>query len=396
MPDHKHSNTQSKPSNGRKKYKPSSSLMWALLFTLLISGWMLTGDMKGGSTLKNEASSLDEKARKANSSGNVFKVRTSAFRTIKHPEKLVIRGRTLSDNQVELKAETAGLITKLNVRKGEFVKKGTLICKLEDGGRTATLFETQAVVDQTEADFKASQTLRKRGHTAGLKVLQNKALVNRAKAALMRAKLDLTRTEIKAPFDGYIDQLPSKVGSYLSVGGDCATIVALDPLMVIGAVRERDIGKLKTGMVGVAHLVTGVSAKGTINFIAARAENETRTFRIDLLIPNVKGLLKSGVTADIEIPLPPRDAMQLPASILTLNDNGKVGVRLVTPEQEVQFYPVKILSEDAKGVWIKALPSDSKVITVGQDFVKAGQRVEAVQDKKFLVADPKAKGPPGS
>jgi len=161
-------------------------------------------------------------------------------------------------------------------------------------------------------------------------------------------------------------------------------------------VKERDIGKLREGMDGIAHLVTGVSAKGTINFIAARAENETRTFRIDLLIPNKDGALKSGVTADIEIPLAPKRAVKLPPSILTLNDNGKVGVRVVSPDNAVKFYPVKILSEEASGIWIEALPPRSKIITVGQDFVKPGQKVEAVQDPKFLSQKPKSDGPPGS
>ncbi len=401
MPDHKQTDAKKDQTLSFKLPKPkkvtiSSSIMWALIFTLLIAAWIVTGDFKGGSSLKTESPSLAEKAKRDKTEGTSFRVRTAEFPVVEHPEKLVIRGRTLSDNQVELKAETAGLITKLEVEKGDFVKKDTLICHLEDGGRTAALLEAKAVVTQAEADFKASKTLERRGHTAGLKVLQNKALVDRAKATLLRAELDLARTKIKAPFDGYIDQLPSKVGSFLSVGGACATLVALDPLMVIGAVRERDIGKLKTGMSGVANLVTGVSAKGKIHFISARAENETRTFRIDLLIPNKDGLLKSGVTADIEIPLAPRKAMKLPPSILTLNDNGKVGVRAVSPVGNVEFLPVKILSEEDSGIWVEALPATKRIITVGQDFVKAGQKVEAVQDTKFKQSTPDAKGTPGS
>jgi multidrug efflux system membrane fusion protein len=378
-----------------KKFKLSSSLMWALIFTLLIAAWVVTGEFKGGSALKSDGVSIAEQNKSA-TEGKAFRVRTAEFPIVDHPEKLVIRGRTLAGKEVEIRAETAGLISRLGVKKGEFVKKGDLICQLEDGGRTAALFEAKALLAQTEGDFKASQTLKRRGHTAGLKVLQNKAAFDRAKASLLRAELDLERTKIKAPFDGYIDRLPSKTGSFLSVGGPCATLVSLDPLVVIGAVKERDIGKLRKGREGIAHLVTGVSVKGEISFIAARAENETRTFRIDLLIPNKDGTLKSGVTADIEIPLAPKRAVKLPPSILTLNDSGKVGVRVVSPGQAVKFYPVKILSEEASGIWIEALPPRSKIITVGQDFVKPGQKVEAVQDPKFLSQKPKSDGPPGS
>lgn len=400
MPEEKQKDERKASKLASKFHKPenfklSSSLMWALIFTFLIAVWVVTGEFKGGSALKTDGVSIAEQNKSA-SEGNAFRVRTAEFPIVDHPEKLIIRGRTLASKEVEIRAETAGLISSLAVNKGEFVKKGDLICQLEEGGRTAVLYEAKALVGQTEGDLKASQILKRRGHTAGLKVLQNKAAYDRAKASLLRAELDLERTKIKAPFDGYIDSLPSKTGSFLSVGGPCATLVSLDPLVVIGAVKERDIGKLSKGMEGTAHLVTGVSVKGEISFIAARAENETRTFRIDLLIPNEEGTLKSGVTADISIPLAPKRAVKLPPSILTLNDSGKVGVRVVSPDNAVKFYPVNILSEEASGIWIEALPPHSQIITVGQDFVKAGQKVEAVQDPKFLSQKPKSDGPPGS
>lgn len=373
----------------RVRSRVSSSVLWALIFSLLIAVWMATGEIKGGSALKEEAPSLAEKADKKQQAEALFKVRTAVFSPVKHPETLTIRGRTLTENQVEVLAETAGLITALPANKGDLVEKGAVLCELEDGGRKASVLEAQALVAQAEADFNASKTLEKRGHIAGLKVLENKALYNRALATLERAELDLRRSKIVAPFAGFIDKQPAKVGSFLAVGGNCATLVALDPLLVIGAVRERDVGKLKDGMAGTAKLVTGETAQGTIAFISARAENETRTFRIDLSIPNPSGALKSGVTADIEIPLEPRDAIKLPPSLLTLNDDGKVGVRVVNGESQVEFWPVKILSEEMSGVWVEALPTNSNIITVGQDFVKAGQKVEQV-------ADPNYSGKPGS
>ncbi len=366
-----------------RRYGVSPSVMWALLFTILIGAWMLTGEIKGGSALKTEAPSLAEKASKKTSEETRFKVRTATFRPKQYPEKLVIRGRTLSETQVDLKAETAGQIIRLSAEKGDFVKKDAPLCELEDGGREAALLEAKALVAQYEGDYLAAKTLEKRGHTAGLKVLESRALLDRAKAALKRAELDSERTKINAAFDGFVDELPSKVGSFLPIGGTCARLVALDPLIVAGAVRERDVGKIKAGMKGVAHLVTGHSAEGEIRFISATAENETRTFRIDLSIPNSDGKLKSGVTADIEIPLEPRNAIQIPPSILTLNDEGKVGLRIVNSQQQVEFWPVNILSEEAAGIWIEALPNSAHIITVGQDFVKAGQKVDQVADDKF-------------
>ena len=359
----------------------SSSVLWALLFTGLIAVWALTGEIKGGARLKQDTATQDN--QQTQKEVPPFQVRTFVFTPQPYPAKLIIRGRTFSDTQVDVRAETAGTVIKLPVQKGDFVKKGTLLCQLEDGARAASALEAKALLAQAKADYEASKKLERRGHTAGLKVLENKALYDRAMAAFERAQLDLKRTKITAPFTGYVEKTPAKVGSLVSVGEACATLVSLDPLHVVGAVREGDVQKIKPGDKGAARLITGELAQGFVRFISATAEPETRTFRIELEIANPGGQLKSGITTDIEIPLPEQPALLLPPSILTLNDMGKIGVRAVTPQQQVKFLPVKILSEQQQGIWVKALPEGTSIITVGQDFVKAGQKVKPVQDTNY-------------
>jgi len=377
----------------------SPSLMWALLFTAAIVVWALTGEIKGGAALKSQTETLAPKSEltidETNTSNlgknavKLFQVRTAVFSKQRFGAKLIIRGRTYSDTQVNVRAETAGAVIKLPVTKGDFVEKGTLLCQLEDGGRHAALLEAQALLDQAKGDYEASKKLKQSGHTAQLRVLQHKALYDRAMAGLERARLDHGRTKIRAPFKGYIEKLPSKVGSLLSIGEQCATLVALDPLHVVGAVRERDVQKIRSGMAGTAKLITGESTKGTIEFIAAMAEPETRTFRVELVIPNPNGRLRGGITADIELPLAERDALLLPPSILALDDHGVIGVRVVNGASKVEFWPVNIISEQKQGIWVEAFPFAANIITVGADFVKEGQRVKSVPDEKFA-------GQPGS
>lgn len=367
-----------------------TSYLWAILFTALIAVWFATGDIKGGSSIKGVSQNItiEKDAVQNGQATGLFRVRTAAFQSQIRPAKLIIRGRTFSDKQVLIRAETAGLVEKLPVEKGDFVEKGTALCIIESGAREASLIEARAALAQAEADYDAAQKLVKRGHVAELKVMQNRAQRDAARAALKRIELDVRRTKITAPFSGYVEELPSKVGSFLNVGGHCATLVSLDPLLVVGAVRENDIGKLKPGMNANALLVTGHKVSGKINFIAANAEENTRTFKIEIEIDNPDGDLKSGVTADIIILLEPQNAMLLPPNILTLNDKGQVGVRMVGSDKHVIFQPVKILSEESDGIWIEALEG-ADIITVGQDFVKPGQKV-------IPVADPNFSGRPGS
>lgn len=368
--------------------KLPSSLLWAVLFCALILIWVATGEIKGGAQQAPDAQTVKttaalKKAPAKESDAARFTVRTAAFPRRQFAEQIVIRGRSFADQQVDVRAETAGMIEVLPVAKGARVNKGDVLCEIEDGARAASLLEAEAAVAQAEGDYQAAKQLEKRGHAAALRVLQNKAALDRARAGLVKARLDLKRTKITAPFSGHVDEQPAKTGSFLAVGGICAHLVALDPLKVIGAVKERDVKAVRPGQKARLKFITGEEVSGVVTFLSATAEAETRTFRVEVEIANRDGALRSGITADIYIPLPEQPAMLLPPSILTLNDDGAVGVRAVNERREVEFHAVKILSERQEGIYIEALPAGVSLITVGQDFVKAGQKVEAVPDPKY-------------
>lgn len=62
-------------------------------------------------------------------------------------------------------------------------------------------------------------------------------------------------------------------------------------------------------------------------------------------------------------------------AILTLNEAGVLGVRSVDENDVVQFHPVQVLSDTSEGTWITGLPKQINLITVGQEFVKDGEKV---------------------
>ncbi len=266
------------------------------------------------------------------------------------------------------------------VAKGAEVAKRTVLCKLEAGARQASLHEAAAAVERAELNYAASEKLHKRGHTGRLKVVEYKANLDAAKAAREKAELDMRRTEIRAPFKGIVEAQPAKVGDYLMVGETCAKLVALDPLIVVGHVSEREVGKLEPFMTGTAALVTGQTVTGRLRYIAPAADPKTRTFRIEIEVANPDNRLRDGVTADIRIPLSSETAHKFSPAILVLDDRGRIGVRLVEAGGKVRFRPVRILADDENGVWVAGLPETVTVITTGQDYVTDGQKVVAVDD----------------
>ena len=198
--------------------------------------------------------------------------------------------------------------------------------------------------------------------------------------------LDLERTNITAPIDGVVEDVPAEIGDYLPISGTCATLVQLDPLIVVGAVAERDIGQLREGMGASAKLITGQTVRGKIRYIAPATDPKTRTFRIEAEIANPDRALREGVTTDLTIRFDAEPAHRLPTSLLTLDDAGRVGVRTVDDGNTVRFLPVKLLDDAESKVWVGGLPERIRIIVVGQDYVTDGQKVDPVQEEALTAA----------
>jgi membrane fusion protein, multidrug efflux system len=145
----------------------------------------------------------------------------------------------------------------------------------------------------------------------------------------------------------------------------------------VGQVSEREVAEIKVGNPASATLVTGETVEGRIRFVASRADDTTRTFRIEVELPNPDGKLRVGVSADIHIPVRQLMAQKISPGILVLDDNGVIGVRAVL-HGVVRFLPVDIVSDGPDGMWVSGLPDHLAVITVGQSFVSDGERVKTV------------------
>src|SRR5690606_18859464 len=122
--------------------------------------------------------------------------------------------------------------------------------------------------------------------------------------------------------------------------------------------------------------VTGQTVSGEVTYIASVADNATRSFPVEIEIPNADFAIRDGVTAQATVNIGTAPGQLLPQSVLTLDDEGVLGVRTVE-DGKVAFYPVTIVSDTRDGVWVTGLPPIAQVITVGQESVTAGQAVEA-------------------
>jgi multidrug efflux system membrane fusion protein len=230
-------------------------------------------------------------------------------------------------------------------------------------------------------EYKAAHALSIKGYRAETKLAAAMTQLDAAESLVMRIELEIAHTRIRAPFDGIIDSRAVEVGDYLKVGAPVAVIVDQTPYLVVGEVSEREVGYLKVGQKAAANLISGQSVSGKISFIAVTADAATRTFRVEVRVPNPNLDLREGMTAEIRIPLAPTPAHLVSPAIMTLNERGEIGVKTVDVDNIVHFRATAILSDGEDGIWLLGLPAEVNVIVVGQEFVRDGDQVIAVAEQ---------------
>ena len=309
-----------------------------------------------------------------------FAVRTRDVVAESFTQHVLIRGRTEAVRAVELKAEVDGQVEATPVEKGARVETGSVVCRLAADERRARLAEARALMEQRRLEYDAARELAAKGHRSPTQVAQAKAQYESARAQVEQAAVLLDKTTIRAPFAGRIEDRPAHIGDYLQKGGLCARLIDEDPFLVVGEVGENEVGALVPDAEATVRLTTGGRLTGRIRYIATTATERTRTFRIEVVVPNPDHLLREGLSADIEVPVKTVKAHRISPNMLVLDDRGRLGIRTVESGGRVAFYPVNILSDDGDAIWVGGLPERVRAITVGQEFVAAGQSVDIVPD----------------
>ena len=235
-------------------------------------------------------------------------------------KKIKVSGTTEADKLIKIRAEASGTVVSRPVKQGQFVKKDQLICQLYNAGRTSY-------------------------------------------------------PKVKAPFDGYLETFSVKEGDYLNTGAVCATIIDPDPMRLIGEVSEKEINFVKVGAKAVAELISGKKVEGVVSFVSTSANKGTRTFRVEIDVKNSDRSIRDGVSAQIAIEGDTILAHKISPSILMLGEAGELGIRTVNEDDQVEFKKIDILEDSMEGIWITGLPKNTRIITIGQEYVFQGQTV---------------------
>jgi multidrug efflux system membrane fusion protein len=350
-----------------RRMKPSYRAAAAI--SVLVALWLGSGILSGGA-----AKHSDDAQAKSN---EIPTVQVQRLAAVPRDAAITVRGRTQALHSVDVKAEVDGVVQFLHFEKGDFVKAGQVLCELKTNDRAAKVDQSKAQVAETEQKYNANLSLSKQGYLAKTLLAESATALEAARAAERTNEIDMARTQIRAPFDGLVDDRYVNIGDLMHDGDKCAMLIAPEPFLAVGSVSEHDVGSITIGNPATATLVTGETVQGHVRFVGDHADPGTRTFRIEVELPNPNAKLRDGVSADIHIPVRNVEATKISPGILVLNDTGVVGVRMVE-KGFVRFKPVQIVSDGPDGMWVTGVPSGADVITVGQEFVSEGSRVKPV------------------
>src|SRR5215475_10181405 len=310
----------------------------------------------------------------------LFRVAVATTSVVPHSRKLTIAGRTEADKRVTVTARTGGVLTELKVKRGMSVKKGDIIAILSDEAREAQVAQAQAVTTQKRTELDAKRALILSGTLPRLQLVDLEAQLKSAEAALAAAEAEHDRGVVRAPWSGVVQDVAVEVGqaAFSMAGREIASLVALDPMLAVVEVAERQLAGIKVGGIAEVRLVTGERADGKIRFVAKTASPTTRTYRVEIELPNADGNIPDGITAEVVVPLLSVLATRVPRSALTFSSTGNLGLRTVDANDTVEFAQVGVIEDEQSFMWVTGLPDRSRVIVQGQDFVREGQTVDAV------------------
>lgn len=309
-----------------------------------------------------------------------MRVRVTTVRSEEHVRKIAILGRIQADKAVNVRAEVPGRVDEIVATKGAAVNVGDVLVKLDPENLPALLAEAQARLKQRVIAYESAQKLSKGGYSSRLNVAQAKADMEAARAQVSGMKRDLANATITAPISGVVDALPLEGGDFIDkAGAIVARVINLSTMIAIGEVAERDISAIDLGAVATVRLPDDRVLDGRVSYVAKSSNTLTRTFVVEVTVDVPDQSVSEGLTAELHLPMASVVAHNITPALLTLDDRGALGVKVVNTDNVVEFHDVEMVSDTEDGIWLTGLPDEVRIITVGQEFVAVGQKVDPVE-----------------
>ena len=404
------------------------SIFIAAFILLLVVGWIGSGQLTKVNAQDDKSQKIvlnNSATEKINTEDNGNKVEIKEFKFSQIDQSIVLQGQTTHNKKIDVKSETTGNIINITFKRGDKVSKGDELIRisienrkellnsakkdlerlnkeleLNEKNKVNRLSQNKELIKLYEIEFASAKQLIDKGLSSKSKLslasfnLANarsdqediminfvsqqssiEAQIAKVKSQLKNIELDINNTFINAPFSGIISDKMIEESEYITPGNPMFTIIDLNPIKIQGYLSEFDVNKVNLGTKAIIENTNGIKKDGIISFISPSAETSTRTFEITIEADNSDLSFKSGITTKITIAGSELKAHKIPPSILTLLDDGTVGVKAVNEENIVVFFPTTSVKDTIDGIWVSGLPDKVNLIVTGQEYVAVGESI---------------------
>ena len=321
---------------------------------------------------KEEAEVSDEIEIKLDKKVVVKKLQKESF-----TKTLKFSGFSEASRIVIIKSQVEGKVSSKSFEKGKFYKAGSQLVLIDPEDKIARLKEMEALLNQRKKEYEVAEKLFKKGFRSEVKLSESRTNFENALALYEKSQVELNNTKILIPFDSTIEDSFIELGDYVKKGDKIAKIVDLDPIFVKVNVTENVINNLKLNQT-TSIIIADKSYEGLISYISKTSDPLTRNFRVEIKINNKKKQIISGLSSEVRINLSKEDAYFIPSSLISLDDQGKIGIKVVQ-EKKVLFLTIDIISDTGNGYWVnsnsKKNLEDYMLITQGHEYVIKGENV---------------------
>jgi hypothetical protein len=254
------------------------SYLIATALALGITAWMLAGYLV--TEPANEAASESQPSVQP---PELMAVEVSVQKARQVTRHIVAQGQVEPNRTVTVRAEAAGKIAEVVTEEGRAVQADDVLVHVELDDRQIRLNKAEALVREWQRAHEGADRLGEKGYQSQRLIDETYSELQSAQAELEEIRLEFARTTIRAPFDGILETRRIELGDYVAVNGEIATIVDNDPLVVAVQIAQQKIEDIALGDVAAVAFAMGQEGEGLVRYIAPRAEEATRTFRVEIV-----------------------------------------------------------------------------------------------------------------
>ena len=314
-------------------------------------------------------------------------VTTLTIKSEKFQHYLELQGNVQTKQNLVIYPEMAGTLTRVYVKEGQYVTKGQLLATIDDGGLSQQVAQLQIQADLAKTTFERQERLWEQKIGSEIQYLQAKSSYQAQQRAVSQLKSHLSKTSVRAPFTGVIDDVITDQGSVVAPGqSQLMRIVNLDDMYIETAVPESYISNVTANKtVKVEFPILGKSLEAKIRQAGNFINPANRTFKIEVAVPNKDKSIKPNLTAKLKINDYTNDtAILIPQSIISENADGEQYIYIIenkNADNEGNAKRVIIETGKSQGDVIevtKGLGNTVEIIQEGARSVNDGQTVKVI------------------